>query len=166
MVIIFKAYLKNKGYLLSAYLKNKGYLLKSISLGLKRSWSKCFRNTQNVKYVQYDIYYKYVLILTFPNVLWMLFAGATDTVQLLQKQRFHRQKELEYLEARRFRTSRLVHKYQIHMEMQAIHQKQARCHLTPPPARSLWSIIGSGDNIMSIWGIDCNMDAACLLASA
>ena len=52
----------------------------------------CREIYKNVKYVQYDIYYKYVFIRTFPNVLRMLFADAKDTVSvLLQKQMFRRQ---------------------------------------------------------------------------
>ena len=66
----------------------------------------------------------------------MLFADATDTVSVVAKANVS-QTEREYFEARRFRKSRPVHRYQIHMEMQAMHQKQACCHLTPPPARSL-----------------------------
>ena len=134
---------------------------------------------QNVKYEQYDkniqkwtICPKYTkckiwqiwhvwqicFILTFPNVLRMLFADATDTVSVVAKANVS-QTEREYFEARRFRTWRLVHSYQVHMEMQEIHQKQACCHLTPPPARSLWSIIGPGGNNMSRLEIDCNMEA-------
>ena len=72
-------------------------------------------------------------------MLRILFADATDTVSVVAKANVS-QTEHEYFEARRLRTSRLVHRYQmiqIHMEMQAMHQKQACCHLTPPPARSL-----------------------------
>ncbi len=63
-------------------------------------------------------------MLTFPNVLRMVFADATDTVSVDAKANVS-QKEREYFEARRFRTSRLVHSCQIHMEIQAIHKKQA-----------------------------------------